>query len=89
MYECQAIQDHIHAENPELQTLVYRLASLARLPIIPVFVNDGPQARKKHGNEVGWLMPLFHELVDAFGFYYHMVNLNNLVTSGLTTNLKS
>jgi hypothetical protein len=78
--ECQAVltdQDCGHAENPELQTLVYRLASLACLPVIPVFVDDGPQARKKRGNEthLGQLMPLFRELVDTFGFYYHMVNL--------------
>ncbi len=83
MHECQAAFFHpCHpqmGENPELYTLFYHLAALLQMPIIPVFIFDGPnQLSQKHGRTIitqpHWMTDRFKEFIEAFGFYYHMVS---------------
>lgn len=63
--------------EPELRTLLYRLSNLFSLPILPVFVFDGPERpRSKRGHfrtgGDGWsetpLVRNFREMIDLFGF---------------------
>ena len=62
-----------YGENPELRALLFRLASLAKLPVHAVFVTDGPHRSKlKRGKQVKtaplWLTVGLRNLVNAFGF---------------------
>ncbi|KAI0708331.1 PIN domain-like protein [Earliella scabrosa] len=62
-----------YGENPELRALLFRIASLAKLPIHAIFVADGPHRPKlKRGKQVKttplWLTVGLRNLVDAFGF---------------------
>jgi holliday junction resolvase YEN1 len=65
--------------NPELRMLFFRLANLFSLPILPIFVFDGPEKpKKKRGSErgatIGWgstkLVRDFKDVIDAFGFQH-------------------
>lgn len=74
------IYKHAQAgENPELRTLFYRLAYLARLPCLTaVFVFDGPgRPTRKRNKQVikseHSLACAFREFIEAFGFAHRMV----------------
>lgn len=59
--------------NPELRTLFFRLCRLLALPILPLFVFDGPgRPSLKRGKSIkGVRHPLqtpFVEMIQAFGF---------------------
>ncbi|KAF9471604.1 PIN domain-like protein [Pholiota conissans] len=64
-------------ENPAVRILFNRLCRLLTLPIIPIFVFDGPaRPSKKQGVNVNhakphWLTPSFQKFVEAFGFFHH------------------
>ncbi|CAE6456961.1 unnamed protein product [Rhizoctonia solani] len=60
-------------ENPELRTLFFRLARLAKYTFCPLFVFDGPQRpRNKRGKTVNTRMnslaPGMKNMISAFGF---------------------
>ncbi|TIC74042.1 hypothetical protein E3Q00_02335 [Wallemia mellicola] len=62
--------------NPALRTLFFKLCNLLSLPILPLFVFDGPKRPKmKRGKQVRGAQPRglkdFIKLIDAFGFEYH------------------
>ncbi|KAF8153351.1 PIN domain-like protein [Crassisporium funariophilum] len=64
-------------ENPALRILFYRLCRLMTLPIIPVFVFDGPDRPSvKRGAQVKrkphWLSSPLKKLIEAFGFFWYM-----------------
>ena len=67
-------------ENPALRILFYRLCRLLTLPIIPVFVFDGPDRPKvKRGVNVKtgkshWLSSLFKKFIETFVFFWYMVS---------------
>ena len=71
---------HVHAgRHAPLRTIFYRLGQLAALPVIPVFVFDGPQrpARKRGGAAFVRDHPLgdgMKQLIQAFGFACHDVS---------------
>lgn len=59
---------------PELYTIVSKLLHLARTPLVPVFVFDGPNRPiVKRGKHVKvrehWLVESFKAFADALGFY--------------------
>ena len=63
--------------HPELQTIHSRLARLARLPVIPLFIFDGPaRPTYKRSHRVKrvetWIAGDFRELIIAYGFSFHM-----------------
>ncbi|KAF8188688.1 PIN domain-like protein [Pholiota molesta] len=68
-------------ENSAVRVLFYRLCRLLTLPIIPVFVFDGPdRPSKKRGKRVlsakarrklHWLSTPFQKFIDAFGFTWY------------------
>ena len=68
-------------ENPAVRVIFYRLCRLLTLPIIPVFVFDGPDRPKvKRGiNVTGrtgkshWLSSLFKKFIEVFGFFWYTV----------------
>ena len=68
-------------ENPALQVIFYRLCRLLTLPIVPIFVFDGPDRPKvKRGINVKttkphWLSTPLKKFIDAFGFYWYMVSI--------------
>ncbi|KAF8907779.1 PIN domain-like protein [Mucidula mucida] len=68
---------HVHkGSNAEVKELLRQLARLLNYTIVPLFVFDGPeQPNVKRGKKVvyspGWLVRIFKELIDAFGFYHH------------------
>ncbi|KAG8215238.1 hypothetical protein J3R82DRAFT_8784 [Butyriboletus roseoflavus] len=60
-------------ENPELRTLFFRCCRLLQLPLLPLFVFDGPNRPAiKRGKRVGgnahWLTQGMKNIIDAFGF---------------------
>ncbi|KAI0736358.1 PIN domain-like protein [Fomitopsis betulina] len=62
-------------ENPELQTLFYRIERLLRLPVHAIFVFDGPERPStKRGTCVvptgHWMVTAMKELINAFGFIF-------------------
>ncbi|KAF8969668.1 PIN domain-like protein [Flammula alnicola] len=65
-------------ENPAVRVLFYRLCRLLTLPIIPIFVFDGPDRPKvKRGVNVKtgkphWLSSPLKKFIDAFGFFWYM-----------------
>ncbi|KAF9003509.1 PIN domain-like protein [Hymenopellis radicata] len=67
---------HVHkGSNAEVKELLRRLAKLLNFAIVPLFIFDGPERPKlKRGKRVvhspGWLIGIFKELIDAFGFYH-------------------
>jgi Holliday junction resolvase YEN1 len=67
-------------ENPAVRILFYRLCRLLTLPIIPVFVFDGPDRPKvKRGVNVKtgkshWLSSPFKKFIEVFGFFWYMVS---------------
>jgi len=68
-------------ENPALQILFYRLCRLLTLPIVPIFIFDGPDRPKvKRGINVKttkphWLSMPLKKFIEAFGFYWYMVGV--------------
>jgi Holliday junction resolvase YEN1 len=68
-------------ENPAVRVLFYRLCRLLTLPIIPVFVFDGPDRPKvKRGVNVKtgkshWLSSPFKKFIEVFGFFWYMVSV--------------
>jgi Holliday junction resolvase YEN1 len=67
-------------ENPALRVLFYRLCRLLTLPIVPIFVFDGPDRPKvKRGINVKtskphWLSTPLKKFIEAFGFYWYTVS---------------
>ncbi|KAF9037851.1 hypothetical protein BDZ89DRAFT_1035729 [Hymenopellis radicata] len=67
---------HVHkGSNAEVKELLRHLVKLLNFAIVPLFVFDGPERPKlKRGKRVvhspGWLIGIFKELIDAFGFYH-------------------
>ncbi|KAF8422836.1 PIN domain-like protein, partial [Boletus edulis BED1] len=60
-------------ENPELRTLFFRCCRLLQLPLLPLFVFDGPnrpaiKRGKRVGGNVHWLTQGMKNIIDAFGF---------------------
>ncbi|OBZ74120.1 Flap endonuclease GEN 1 [Grifola frondosa] len=103
LYQCQQTFAIGHAQsgkNPELRLIFFRLARLFRLPIIPIFVFDGPsRPALKRGKKVlpleHWLSQGARHFIDAFGFEWMMapaeaeaelarLNARGLINSVLT-----
>jgi hypothetical protein len=69
-------------ENPALRVLFYRLCRLLTLPIIPIFVFDGPDRPKvKRGINVKttkphWLSTPLKKFIDAFSFFWYTVSIS-------------
>ena len=66
-------------ENPAIRILFYRLCRLLTLPIIPIFVFDGPDRPKvKRGVNVKtkshWLSSPFKNFIEVFGYFWYMVS---------------
>ncbi|KAI0691164.1 PIN domain-like protein [Cerioporus squamosus] len=62
-------------KNPELRTLLFRLANLYTKPLAVVFVGDGParpdiKRNTNVGKKAHWLTVDMKDLVSAFGFEY-------------------
>ncbi|KAG2128443.1 PIN domain-like protein [Suillus cothurnatus] len=60
-------------ENPELRTLFFRCSRLMSMPLLPLFVFDGPKRPLvKHGKRVSgkahWLTTGMKNIIAAFGF---------------------
>ena len=70
-------------ENPAVRILFYRLCRLLTLPIIPVFVFDGPDRPKvKRGVNVKtgkshWLSSPFKKFIEEFSYFWYMVSLTS------------
>jgi len=68
-------------ENPAVRVLFYRLCHLLTLPIIPVFVFNGPDRPKvKRGVNVKmgkshWLSSRFKKFIEVFGFFWYMISV--------------
>ena len=66
-------------ENPELRTLFFRCSRLLGIPLLPLFVFDGPKRpsmkrNKKISGKAHWLTDGMKNIIEAFGFEWHMVN---------------
>ena len=66
-------------ENPELRTLFFRCSRLLSIPLLPLFVFDGPKRpsmkrNKKISGRAHWLTDGMKNIIEAFGFEWHMVN---------------
>ncbi|KAF8177432.1 PIN domain-like protein [Pholiota molesta] len=65
-------------ENPAVRTLFYRLCRLLTLPIVPIFVFDGPRRPSMKRNTAvktkkpHWLTLPFQKFIEAFGFSWYM-----------------
>lgn len=69
-------------ENPELRTLFFRCARLMAMPLLPVFVFDGPKRPSvKRGKRVNgsahWLVSGMKEIIQAFGFEWRTVSMTS------------
>jgi Holliday junction resolvase YEN1 len=83
---------HAHSsqegENPELRMLFFRLAKFLALPLLPLFVFDGPKRPqiKRNKRIMRAEHPLtgrFKVMIEAFGFEHHQVSdLRGAVRSG-------
>lgn len=66
-------------ENPELRTLFFRLARLLALPILPLFVFDGPnrpkfkRGKRIAGHKESWMVSGMKQIINAYGFEHHTV----------------
>lgn len=66
--------------NPEIRLLFFRLANLAQLPILPLFVFDGRERPPiKRGSKMGkagshFLTQGFKKLLDHFGMEWRMAS---------------
>jgi Holliday junction resolvase YEN1 len=71
--------DNSRGANPELRLLFFRVASLSKLPLLPLFVFDGLERPKvKRGSKLGkagshGLTDGFKKLLDVFGMEWRMV----------------
>ena len=66
-------------ENPELRTLFFRCAKLMTMPLLPLFVFDGPRRprvkRNKHiSGKPHWMIQGMQKIIEAFGFQYTTVS---------------
>ncbi|KAF9228062.1 hypothetical protein BS17DRAFT_772950 [Gyrodon lividus] len=64
-------------ENPELRTLFFRCCRLLQVPLLPLFVFDGPKRPAvKRGKRVGgnthWLTQGMKNIIEAFGFEWRV-----------------
>lgn len=81
LFAVQAVFHVNHARagpEPELRTLFFKLALLASLPIIPIFLFDGPQRPSvKRGRKVirngNWLEKRVKDFIEAHGLSWHTV----------------
>ena len=65
-------------ENPELRTLFFRCSRLLGIPLLPLFVFDGPKRpsmkrNKKISGKAHWLTDGMKNIIEAFGFEWHTV----------------
>lgn len=65
-------------ENPELRTLFFRCSRLLGVPLLPLFVFDGPKRpsmkrNKKISGKSHWLTDGMKNIIEAFGFEWHVV----------------
>jgi holliday junction resolvase YEN1 len=65
-------------ENPELRTLFFRCSKLLGIPLLPLFVFDGPKRpsmkrNKKISGKSHWLTEGMKNIIEAFGFEWHTV----------------
>jgi Holliday junction resolvase YEN1 len=65
-------------ENPELRTLFFRCSRLLGIPLLPLFVFDGPKRpsikrNKKISGKAHWLTEGMKNIIEAFGFEWHTV----------------
>jgi len=65
-------------ENPELRTLFFRCSRLMSMPLLPLFVFDGPKRPSvKRGKKVSgnahWLTTGMKNIIVAFGFEWRTV----------------
>lgn len=68
-------------ENPELRTLFFRCSKLLGVPLLPLFVFDGPKRpsikrNKKVSGKAHWLTDGMKNIIEAFGFEWHTVNIS-------------
>ena len=66
-------------ENPELRTLFFRCSKLLGVPLLPLFVFDGPKRpsikrSKKISGKAHWLTEGMKNIIEAFGFEWHVVS---------------
>jgi len=67
-------------ENPELCTLFFRCSRLMCMPLLPLFIFDGPRRPsvkrgKKISGNAHWLTTGMKNIIDAFGFEWRTVSL--------------
>jgi len=72
-------------ENPELRTLFFRCSRLLGVPLLPLFVFDGPKRpsikrNKKISGKAHWLTDGMKNIIEAFGFEWHVVRVFSRVT---------
>lgn len=72
-------------ENPELRTLFFRCSRLLGIPLLPLFVFDGPKRpsmkrNKKISGKSHWLTEGMKNIIEAFGFEWHMVRLSSCLS---------
>ena len=65
-------------ENPELRTLFFRCCKLMTMPLLPLFVFDGPKRPSiKRGKRISgnshWLTTGMKNIIEAFGFEWRTV----------------
>ena len=70
-------------ENPELRTLFFRCSRLLSIPLLPLFVFDGPKRpsikrNKKISGKSHWLTDGMKNIIEAFGFEWHVVGASFL-----------
>ncbi|KAF8415409.1 PIN domain-like protein [Terfezia claveryi] len=72
-FQAQAAQG---GTNPALRTLYYRLSRLLTLPILPIFIFDGParpqfKRHRKTANVPAYITSRQKTLISLFGYPYH------------------
>ena len=79
--------------NPELRLLFFRLAKLAKLPWLCLFVFDGRERPKvKRGIRIGksgshCLTQKFKEMIECFGMEWRMVRPNSMWRCSILNNI--
>ncbi|CAG7851051.1 SubName: Full=Related to DNA repair endonuclease rad2 {ECO:0000313/EMBL:CCA73914.1} [Serendipita indica DSM 11827] len=81
-------------ENPELRMLFFRLAKFLALPLLPLFVFDGPRRpHYKRGKRVmgaqHGLTSSFKRMIEAYGFEHHQASRTLTYKQPLTRYLKA